>query len=66
MHKLPVFDNITEQEDVFESFFNLEDQTFSCHVRRVSKQEDVLGYCIEIENITGALPFEATRSHEHG
>ena len=52
MQNLPVFYNISEREDIFESLFNLEEQMFSCNVRRVSKEAEILGYCIEIENVT--------------
>ena len=56
--QLPIFHQIQEKEDVFEELFSLESQHFVCNVRRVYENTDILGYCVEIENVTQKIEYQ--------
>ena len=49
---LPIFEDVREQRS-FSVQFNIESRHFECHAKRVVKNEETLGFCVEIEDITG-------------
>jgi len=51
---LPIFEDVKEQR-AFSVQFNIESKHFECHAKRVVKNEETLGFCVEIEDITGRL-----------
>ena len=52
LKQLPIFEDVGEQR-AFSIQFNIESKHFECHAKRVVKNDETLGFCVEIEDITG-------------